>query len=188
LISFIFILLFVRLGELRHAEWADIDVSQLEWRIPAHKTIMRTQHIVPLSTQSVAIFESLRPETGSGKYVFPGRTSSRPMSDNTIGAALRYLGDSTQADQSAHGFRSIASTLLNELGWNRDAIERQLGHAERDGVRAAYNYAEYLPERRRMIQAWADYLDQLQAGAGGTNPARNQATSEANAETDGQSS
>ena len=181
-------LLFTRPGELRHAEWAEIDVNQLEWRIPAHKTKMRTQHIVPLSTQAVAIFESLRPETGSGRYVFPGRTSSRPMSENTVGAALRYLGYSTQSDQSAHGFRSMASTLLNELGWNRDAIERQLGHAERDGVRAAYNYAEYLPERRRMMQAWADYLDQLKAEAGGTNPVGNPATPENNDEADVQSS
>lgn len=163
-------LLFVRPGELRHAEWAEIDVNQLEWRIPAQKTKMRTQHIVPLSTQAGAIFESLRPETGNGRYVFPGRTSSRPMSENTIGAALKYMGYSTQSDQSAHGFRSTASTLLNELGWNRDAIERQLGHAERDGVRAAYNFAEYLPERRRMMQAWADYLDHLKAGAGETTP------------------
>lgn len=157
-------LLFVRPGELRHAEWTEIDVNHSEWRIPAHKTKMKTQHIVPLSTQAIAIFESLRPETGTGKYVFPGRTSSRPMSENTIGAALRNLGYSTQTDQSAHGFRSTASTLLNELGWNRDAIERQLGHAERDGVRAAYNFAEYLPERRRMMQEWANYLDQLKNG------------------------
>ena len=110
------------------------------------------------------------------------------MSENTIGAALRYLGYSTQEDQSAHGFRSMASTLLNELGWNPDAIERQLGHAERNGVRAAYNFAEYLPERRRMMQAWADYLDQLKAEAGRANPAGDPATPETNDEADSENS
>lgn len=154
-------LLFVRPGELRHMEWSEIDADTKEWRIPAGKMKMKVQHIVPLSTQALAILDELRPLTGDGKYAFPGRTASRPMSENTIGAALRYLGYSTREQQTAHGFRSMASTLLNEMGWNRDAIERQLAHAERDGVRAAYNYAEYLPERKRMMQAWADYLDAL---------------------------
>lgn len=181
-------LLFVRPGELRKAEWTEINIEQREWRIPPQKTKMKVQHIVPLATQAVSIIESLRPETGTERYLFPGRTSSRSMSENTIGAALRYLGYSTQEDQSAHGFRSMASTLLNELGWNPDAIERQLGHAERNGVRAAYNFAEYLPERRRMMQAWADYLDQLKAEAGRANPAGDPATPETNDEADSENS
>ena len=158
-------LLFVRPGELRHAEWSEIDYKAKEWRIPAAKMKMKVQHLVPLSKQSLAILEELRPLTGDDKYLFPGRVSARPMSENTINAALRYLGYDTRQQQTAHGFRSMASTLLNEQGWNRDAIERQLAHAERDGVRAAYNFAEYLPERRKMMQAWANYLDQLREGA-----------------------
>ncbi|MDO9582702.1 MAG: tyrosine-type recombinase/integrase [Desulfomicrobium sp.] len=158
-------LLFVRPGELRHAEWSEIDYRAKEWRIPASKMKMKIQHLVPLAKQSIAILEELRPLTGDGKYLFPGRVSSRPMSENTVNAALRYLGYDTKQQQTAHGFRSMASTLLNEQGWNRDAIERQLAHAERDGVRAAYNFAEYLPERRKMMQAWANYLDQLREGA-----------------------
>lgn len=158
-------LLFVRPGELRHAEWSEIDFKAKEWRIPASKMKMKVQHLVPLAKQSIAILEELRPLTGDGKYLFPGRVSSRPMSENTVNAALRYLGYDTKQQQTAHGFRSMASTLLNEQGWNRDAVERQLAHAERDGVRAAYNFAEYLPERRKMMQAWANYLDQLREGA-----------------------
>jgi len=116
--------------------------------------------------QAVAILRELHASTGDGKYLFPSvRSAARPMSDNTLNAALRRLGYTTD-DMTAHGFRSMASTLLNEQGcWNRDAIERQLAHGERDEVRAAYNYAEYLPERRKMMQAWADYLDSLRAGA-----------------------
>ncbi|NLW80503.1 MAG: tyrosine-type recombinase/integrase [Desulfovibrionales bacterium] len=158
-------LLFVRPGELRHAEWAEVDIKGREWRIPAEKMKMKVQHIVPLAKQAIAIIEDLRPLTGGGKYLFPGRVSARPMSENTINAALRYLGYDTRQQQCAHGFRSMASTLLNEQGWNRDAIERQLAHAERDGVRAAYNFAQYLPERRKMMQAWADFLDKLRDGA-----------------------
>lgn len=158
-------LLFVRPGELRHAEWSEIDYKAKEWRIPASKMKMKVQHLVPLAKQSLAILEELRPLTGDGKYLFPGRVSARPMSENTINAALRYLGYDTRQQQTAHGFRSMASTLLNEQGWKADAIERQLAHAERDGVRAAYNFAEYLPERRKMMQAWADYLEQLREGA-----------------------
>lgn len=158
-------LLFVRPGELRHAEWSEIDFKAKEWRIPASKMKMKIQHLVPLAKQSIAILEELRPLTGDDKFLFPGRVSARPMSENTINAALRYLGYDTRQQQTAHGFRSMASTLLNEQGWNRDAIERQLAHAERDGVRAAYNFAEYLPERRKMMQAWANYLDQLREGA-----------------------
>jgi len=157
-------LTFVRPGELRHAEWSEINEEAAEWRIPAHKMKMRTQHIVPLSKQALAVLEEIKPVTGTGRYVFPGeRTASRPMSENTVTAALRRLGYAKD-EMTGHGFRSIASTLLNELGWNRDAIERQLAHAERNNVRAAYNFAEFLPERRKMMQAWADHLDALREG------------------------
>ncbi|KHK02354.1 tyrosine-type recombinase/integrase [Desulfovibrio sp. TomC] len=158
-------LVFVRPGELRHAEWSEIDLDKAEWRIPAAKMKMKEQHIVPLSRQAVAILLELHPLTGAGKYVFPSvRTSARPMSENTVLAALRRMGY-TKDEMTGHGFRSMASTLLNEMGWNRDAIERQLAHAERNAVRAAYNFAEHLPERRKMMQAWADYLEKLKAGA-----------------------
>lgn len=159
-------LVFVRPGELRHAEWSEIDLDKAEWRIPAEKMKMREQHIVPLSRQAVAILRELHPLTGAGRYVFPSiRTSARPMSENTVLAALRRLGY-TKDEMTGHGFRSMASTMLNEMNrWNRDAIERQLAHGERNAVRAAYNFAEHLPERRRMMQAWADHLDSLKAGA-----------------------
>jgi integrase len=159
-------LTFVRPGELRNAEWAEIDVAAAEWRIPASKMKMKTMHIVPLALQALAVLEELHPFTGSGRFVFPGeRTATRPMSENTVGAALRGMGF-TKGQMTGHGFRSMASTLLNEQGYNRDWIERQLAHAERNGVRAAYNYAEFMPERRKMMQAWADYLDGLrEAGA-----------------------
>ena len=156
---------FVRPGELRHAEWPEIHLDKAEWRIPAEKMKMRTLHIVPLSTQAIAVLEEIKPLTGRGKYVFPGvRTNKRPMSENTVNAALRRLGY-TKEEMTGHGFRSMASTILNEQGRNRDAIERQLAHAERNSVRAAYNYAEHLKERARMMQEWADYLDKLKAGA-----------------------
>ena len=160
-------LVFTRPGELRHAEWAEIDLAQAEWRIPAEKMKARAPHIVPLASQAVAILEEIRPLTGAGRYVFPSARSpkgDRPMSNNAVLAALRRLGFDKDT-MTGHGFRSMASTLLNEQGWHRDAIERQLAHAERDEVRAAYNYAEHLPERRRMVQAWADYLDGLRQGA-----------------------
>ncbi|MEO5345241.1 MAG: tyrosine-type recombinase/integrase [Magnetococcus sp. YQC-9] len=154
-------LLFVRPGELRSMEWSEIDFDKEEWRIPGAKMKMREQHIVPLATQAMAILRELRPLTGTGKYAFPSiRSPLERMSENTVLAALRRLGY-TKVEMTGHGFRSMASTLLNEQGWNRDAIERQLAHGERDKVRAAYNCAEHLPERRRMMQAWADYLDQL---------------------------
>ncbi|MCU7873587.1 MAG: tyrosine-type recombinase/integrase [Candidatus Thiodiazotropha sp. (ex Lucinoma borealis)] len=158
-------LTFVRPGELRHAEWVEIDLDKKEWRIPAEKMKMRTLHIVPLSTQALAVLKEIQPLTGRGKYVFPGvRTNRRPMSENTVNAALRRMGYSKE-EMTGHGFRSMASTILNEQGWHRDAIERQLAHAERNSVRAAYNYAEHLPERIKMMQWWADYLDKLKAGA-----------------------
>ena len=156
---------FVRPGELRKAEWQEFDLENAEWRIPAEKMKKRVPHIGPLSTQAVATLRELHALTGEGKYVFPStRSSSRPMSENTVNGALRRLGY-TKDELTGHGFRSMASTLLNEQGWHRDAIERQLAHAEHDSVRAAYNYAEHLPERRKMMQHWADYLDALALGA-----------------------
>jgi integrase len=156
-------LVFTRPGELRKAEWAEFDLEKAEWRIPAARMKMREQHIVPLSTQALAILRELQPLTGRFQLVFPSvRSRVRPISDNTVNAALRRLGYARD-EITGHGFRSMASTLLNEQGWNRDAIERQLAHGERDAVRAAYNYAEHLPERRRMMQAWADYLDKLKS-------------------------
>ena len=160
-------LLFLRPGELRNLEWTEVNLEAGEIRIPAGKMKMRRPHIVPLAHQAAEILDSLRPLTGAGRYVFHSiRTpnGSRPMSENTINAALRRLGYEKD-EQSGHGFRSIASTQLNEQGWNRDAIERQLAHAEKDEVRGAYNFAEHLPERRRMMQAWADFLDGLREGA-----------------------
>jgi len=158
-------LTFVRPGELRKAEWSEIDLEKAEWRIPSERMKMRATHIVPLSIQAVETLRELHPLTGSGRYVFPSeRTRDRPMSENTINAALRRMGYAKD-EMTGHGFRSMASTLLNEQGWHRDAIERQLAHGERDAVRAAYNYAEHLPERRKMMQAWADYLDGLKNGA-----------------------
>ena len=158
-------LVFVRPGELRRAEWSEIDFEKMEWKIPAEKMKMREQHIVPLSRQALGILRELQPLTGEGKYLFPSpRSWDRPMSENAVLAALRRMGYS--GDQmTGHGFRSMASTLLNEQGWNRDAIERQLAHAERDEIRAAYNYAQHLTERRKMMQAWADYLDELKVEA-----------------------
>lgn len=156
-------LVFVRPGELRRAEWSELDLDGAEWRIPAAKMKMREAHIVPLSTQAVAILEELRPLTGHRTYVFPSvRDPRRPMSENTINAALRRLGYAG-ADMCGHGFRAVASTLLNEMGWVPDVIERQLAHAPRNKVRAAYNRAQHLSERRRMMQAWADYLDGLKS-------------------------
>jgi len=156
-------LVFVRPGELRHAEWSEINLDGGEWRIPAVKMKMREQHIVPLSTQAVAILRDLLPLTGSGSYVFPSvRTDTRPMSENTVNAALRRLGY-TKDEMTGHGFRSVASTLLHEQGWPSAAIERQLAHGERNKVKAAYNYAQYLEERREMMQSWSDYLDGLKS-------------------------
>jgi integrase len=154
-------LVFVRPGELRGAEWAEFDLEGAEWRIPAARMKMGEQHIVPLSRQAVAILRELHILTGSGRYVFPSLLSAeRPMSDNTINAALRRLGY-TSDEQTGHGFRSMASTLLNEQGFAPDVIELQLAHVERNKVRAAYNRAQRLTERRSMLQAWADLLEVL---------------------------
>ncbi|MFO1205498.1 MAG: tyrosine-type recombinase/integrase [Burkholderiales bacterium] len=158
-------LVFVRPGELRHAEWCEFDLAKSEWRIPAAKMKMREQHLVPLSEQAVAILREIEPLTGSGRYVFPSRrTTAQPISENTLNAALRYLGYD-HGMMTSHGFRSTASTLLHELGYPHAVIERQLAHAERNRVSAAYNFAEHLPERRTMMQAWSDYLDALRTGA-----------------------
>jgi len=160
-------LVFVRPGELRHAEWSefDLDGEDPQWRIPAEKMKMRGQHIVPLSKQVVKILEELKALTGSGRYLFPALTTTRRcMSENTINLALRRMGY-TNEEMTGHGFRSMASTSLNEQGWHPDLIELQLAHAERNSVRAAYNKAQRLPERRKMMQAWADYVDNLRSGA-----------------------
>ena len=158
-------LVFTRPTELRAAEWREFDFGKAEWRIPAERMKMRETHIVPLSKQALAILEELQKFSGNEKYLFPSiRSSVRPISEATMLNALRRMGYEKD-EMSVHGFRSLASTLLNERGYNRDWIERQLAHSERNGVRAAYNYAEYLPERRRMMQEWADYLDELKNAA-----------------------
>ena len=158
-------LLFVRPGELRDAEWSEIDLDAATWCIPAHKMKMRASHIVPLSSQAVAILRELQALTGRGQYVFPSpRTSGRPMSENAVTAALRALGYDGDT-MTAHGFRSTASTLLHEQGYPSDVIERQLAHKETNAVKDAYNRAQHLPERRTMMQAWADYCDALRIGA-----------------------
>lgn len=157
-------LVFVRPGELRAAEWSEIDLEAAEWRIAAHRMKMRQQHLVPLADQAVAVLRDIRPLTGRGRYVFPSpRSTDRPLSDNAITAALRRMGY-TGDQMSWHGFRAMASTLLNETGYPPDVIELQLAHQERNEVRAAYNRAQRLEERRKMMQSWADYLDQLRLG------------------------
>ena len=154
---------FVRPGELRAAEWSEFSLEgpEPEWRIPGERMKMGEAHIVPLSRQAVAILSELRPITGNGGFVFPAiGGGGRPLSENTLNGGLRRLGYS--GDQmTAHGFRSVASTLLNERGVNPDLIELQLAHAERNRVRAAYNRAQRLAERRTMMQEWSDYLDTL---------------------------
>lgn len=157
-------LTFLRPGEVRHAEWTEIDREKAEMRISAEKMKMRRPHIVPLARQALDVLEKIRVITGHGRYVFPNaralQKGDRPMSENAVLVALRAMGY-TKDQMTAHGFRSMASTLLNENGFNRDWIERQLAHVEGNAVRAAYNYAEYLPERRRMMQWWADCLEGL---------------------------
>lgn len=159
-------LVFVRPGELRQAEWAEIDLEAAEWRIPASKMKMRLDHLVPLSTQAVEILRSVQPITGHGQYVFPSlRTGARPMSENTINAALRGMGYAKEV-HSAHGFRAMARTILDEvLGERVDLIEHQLAHAVKDANGRAYNRTAHLPARRVMMQRWGDYLDKLRLGA-----------------------
>ena len=157
---------FVRPGELRRAEWAEFNLEAAEWRLPAEKMKMRVPHIVPLARQVVEILRDLEQYTGNGRFLFPSmRAATAPISDMTLLAGLRRLGYGKD-QMTVHGFRSIASTLLNEQGYNRDWIERQLAHGERNRVRASYNFAEYLSERRRMMEAWADYLDGLKESTG----------------------
>lgn len=158
-------LVFVRPGELRQAEWAEFDLDGSVWRIPAARMKMRADHLVPLSIQAVAVLHELQPLTGQGRYVFPSlRGASRPMSENTVNIALRSLGYDGDT-MTGHGFRAMASSRLNEMGWDERAIERQLAHAEPNEVKGAYNYAaKYLDIRKDMMQAWADYLDGLRAG------------------------
>ena len=157
-------LVFVRPGELRKAEWKDIDLHAHEWRYTVTKT--NTPHIVPLSRQAVEILRELQPLTGCGRFVFPGaRSNGRPMSDNAILAAMRRMGID-KAEMSGHGFRAVARTVLDEvLGVRPDFIEHQLAHAVRDPNGRAYNRTAHLPERRKMMQQWADYLDKLKTGA-----------------------
>ena len=157
--------LFQRPGELRQMEWAEIDFDKAVWTIPVSKMKMRQAHSVPLSRQSLAILEEMRSLSGSGRYVFPSiRTLARPISDNTINAALRRMGYSKET-MTAHGFRTSASSLLNECGkWNPDAIERALAHMVAGSVRRIYNQAAYWQERVLMAQWWSDYLDQLRQG------------------------
>ena len=157
-------LVFVRPGELRTAKWEDIDLDAAEWRYIASKK--GNAHIVPLSQQAVAILQEIKALTGEGRYVFPSaRSGDRPMSDNAILAAMRRLGISKD-EMSGHGFRAMARTILDEvLGYRPDLIEHQLAHAVRDPNGRAYNRTAHLPERRKMMQAWADYLDKLKAGA-----------------------
>lgn len=156
---------FVRPGELRQAEWSEIDLDAAVWRIPGARMKMNREHVVPLSTQAVAILKTAGELTGDGRYVFPSvRTSRRPMSENTLNAALRRLGY-TSDDMTSHGFRSTASTLLNESGkWSVDAIERALAHGDTDSVRAAYHRGAHWDERVKMAQWWSDHLDMLREG------------------------
>ncbi|MEJ8855798.1 integrase arm-type DNA-binding domain-containing protein [Variovorax robiniae] len=159
-------LLFVRPGELRTAEWAEIDLEAAEWRVPGSKMKMKVDHIVPLSVQAVEILRGLQPVSGHGRYVFPSiRTGERPMSENTINAALRAMGYSADV-HTAHGFRATARTIMDEvLGERVDFIEHQLSHMVKDANGRAYNRTAHLPARREMMQRWADYLDKLRIGA-----------------------
>ncbi len=154
-------LTFCRTGELRNTEWREIDFEDGLWRIPAERMKMSRDHLIPLSRQSVAILRKLQAYSGKDVYVFPNyKTEKRSMSKSALLGAIRRLGFEND-EMCPHGFRSMASTMLNELGYNGDWIERQLAHVPRNIIRGIYNRAEYLPERRKMMQAWADYLDEL---------------------------
>ena len=157
---------FVRPGELRFAEWVDFDFEKALWTIPSHKTKMRRAHVIPLSSQALTIIASIEHDADYSRYLFPSlRSVDRPMSENTINAALRRLGYA-QDEMTGHGFRAMAATLLNEMGvWHPDAIERQLAHTDNNAVRRAYTRGEYWEERVRMMQHWSDHLDLLRGGA-----------------------
>ena len=158
-------LVFVRPGELRHAEWSEINLENAEWNIAASKMKMKEPHLVPLSKQTIEILTELKKLTGTGRYVFPGRTAERPMSENAILVALRTMGYAKD-EMSGHGFRAMARTILDEVLQVRpDFIEHQLAHAVRDPNGRAYNRTAHLAERQKMMQQWADYLDGLKAGA-----------------------
>jgi integrase len=158
--------LFVRPGELRWAEWREFDFDKRVWTIPDHKMKMRRPHAVPLSRQALSIIEEIEHDASYSDFLFPSlRSVDRPMSDNTINAALRRL-EFSKDQMTGHGFRAMAATLLNEMGtWNPDAIERQLAHADGNSIRRAYARGQYWDERVRMMQHWSDYLDQLREGA-----------------------
>jgi integrase len=169
---------FVRPGELRHAEWSEFDLDGAVWSIPPTKMKMRRPHRVPPSRQSLAIIGEIKAITGNGRWLFPSvRTILRPISENTLNAALRRLGYGTE-DMSSHGFRAMAATRLNETGrWNADAIERQIAHQEANAVRRTYTHsAEYWDERVAMMQAWSDYLEGLRVGGAVVSFARGAAS------------
>ena len=160
-------MLFVRPGELRSMEWAELDLDTSEWRIPGSKMKMKVDHLVPLSTQALALLQSMKPLTGARRYVFPsiGRSEDRPMSENTINSALHGMGINKET-HTAHGFRAMARTIMDEvLEMRVDLIEHQLAHAVKDPNGRAYNRTAHLPARRAMMQRWADYLDKLRIGA-----------------------
>ncbi len=157
------VLTFVRTNELIGAEWTEFDLDAGLWIIPAARMKMKAEHVVPLSKQTLAILEQLREISGGSRFVFPGRNRDKPISNNTMLFALYRLG--YKGKMTGHGFRAVASTCLNEMGFRADVIERQLAHSERDEVRGAYNRAEYLPERKKMMQAWAKHVVALRQGA-----------------------
>lgn len=154
---------FVRTQELIGAQWPEFDLDAGLWVVPAERMKMKLEHVVPLSKQAVKILQQLREIGGGSRFVFPGRNRDRPMSNNTMLFALYRLG--YKGKMTGHGFRAVASTMLNEKGIRSDVIERQLAHSEKNDVRGAYNRAEYLPERKKMMQFWADQIDALRAGA-----------------------
>lgn len=156
-------LTFVRTGELIGATWDEIDLDEGIWIIPAERMKMKAEHVVPLSMQAVEVLRQVRGLGGGGKLVLPGRNPDKPLSNNTLLFALYRLGYKNK--MTGHGFRAVASTILNERGFRSDVIERQLAHCERNTVRKSYNRAEYLPERQQMMQQWADMLDALRDGA-----------------------
>lgn len=165
-------LVFVRPGELRQAEWAEIDLDKGEWNIPAGRMKgwtrkgITTPHLVPLAPQAVAILRDLKPLTGRGVHVFAGRDPKKPMSNAAVNAALRRMGYDTKTEMTGHGFRAMARTILHEeLGVDREAIEHQLAHAVPDALGTAYNRTKFIKERRAMMIKWADYLEKLKAGA-----------------------
>jgi integrase len=150
-------LTFVRTTELRAATWVEIDLGNAEWTIPAERMKTNAPHHVPLSRQAVKAFRKLQEMNGKWPWIFPGRSPTKPMSKNTMLFALYRMGYHSR--MTGHGFRALASTALNEMGYRPDVIERQLAHTEKNAVRAAYHRSQYLEERRTMMQQWADYLD-----------------------------